>query len=51
MQNFFDCVRDRKTPICPFDMGFRTAIACQMAITSYRLQRTVRWDAGAGDIV
>lgn len=51
MQNFFDCVRSRKEPICPFELGFRTAIACQMAITSYRQQRTVRWDPKAQDIV
>ncbi len=51
MQNFFDCVRSRQEPICPFDMGFRSAIACQMAITSYRQQRTVRWDAQLEDIV
>ena len=44
MQNFFDCMRSRKEPNCPFEMGFRTAIACQMAIASYRQQRTVRWD-------
>jgi hypothetical protein len=51
MQNFFDCVRSRKEPHCPFELGFRTAIACQMAIASYRQKRTVRWDARAGDIV
>ena len=51
MQNFFDCVRSRKEPICPFEMGFRTAIACQMAIASCRQQRTVRWDPQAEEIV
>jgi predicted dehydrogenase len=51
MQNFFDCVRSRKAPICPFELGFRTAVTCQMAITSYRQQRTVRWDAQSQDIV
>jgi predicted dehydrogenase len=50
-QNFFDCVRDRKQPVCPFEMGFGAAIACQMAITSYRQQRTVRWDPKAENIV
>ena len=24
MQNFFDCVRSRKEPVCPFELGFRT---------------------------
>ena len=51
MQNFFDCVRSRKEPICPFEMGFRSAITCQMAITSYRKQRTVRWDPQAQEII
>jgi predicted dehydrogenase len=44
MQNFLDCVRSRKEPNCPFEIGFRSAIACQMAIASYRQGRTVRWD-------
>jgi predicted dehydrogenase len=51
MQNFFDCMRTRKAPICPFELGYRTAITCQMAITSYRQQRTVRWDAKVENIV
>jgi predicted dehydrogenase len=51
MQNFFDCVRDRKKPVCPFELGFRTAITCQMAIASYRQKRPVRWDPAAEEIV
>jgi hypothetical protein len=44
-------MRTRKEPICPFDLGFRTAIACQMAITSCRQQRAVRWDPHTQEIV
>jgi predicted dehydrogenase len=51
MQNFMDCVRSRKEPNCPFELGFRSAIACQMAIASYRQGRTVRWDLKTEDIV
>jgi len=51
MQNFFDCVRSRKEPVCPFELGFRTAIACQMAIASYRRQTTVRWDPATEEII
>jgi predicted dehydrogenase len=51
MQNFFDCVRIRKEPVCPFELGFRTAIACQMAVASYRRQATVRWDPAAEEII
>jgi predicted dehydrogenase len=51
MQNFFDCVRSRSEPVCPFELGFRTAIACQMAIASYRRGTTVRWDTGTEEIL
>jgi len=51
LQNFFDCVRSRKEPNCPFEIGFRSAIACRMAITSYRDGRSVRWDERRQDIV
>ncbi len=51
MQNFIDCVRSRKQPNCPFEIGFRSAIACQMALASYRQRRTVRWDAKREAIV
>jgi hypothetical protein len=51
MQNFIDCVRNRKQPNCPFELGFRAAIACQMAVASYRRGRTVQWDAARMEIV
>lgn len=51
MQNFFDCVRSRKEPNCPFEIGYRSAIACRMAIASYRSGRTVRWDATNSAII
>jgi hypothetical protein len=35
----------------PFALGFRTVIACQMAIASCRQQRTVRWDPETEEIV
>ncbi len=51
MRNFFDCVRSRKEPNASFEIGFRSAIACQMAIASLRRGRTVRWDAEREEIV
>jgi hypothetical protein len=50
MQNFFDCVRSAKQPNCPFDVGFRVAIACRMAVDSYRQGRTLRWDPAKEEI-
>ena len=46
MRNFFDCIRSGKEPNAPFDLGFRVSIACRMAVDSYRLGRTLRWDPG-----
>jgi predicted dehydrogenase len=51
MRNFFDCVRSREEPNCPFELGFSSAIACQMAIASLRQGRTVEWDPEKEDIV
>ncbi len=51
MLNFFDCIRNGGEPNCPFDLGFRTSIACRMAVESYRQQRTIRWDPAKEDLV
>ena len=51
MENFFDCMRSRKEPNCPFEIGYRSAIACQMAIASFHKKGSVRWDADTEDIV
>jgi hypothetical protein len=51
IRNFFDCVRNRKQPNCPFELGYNSAVACQMAIASLRQGRTVKWDAAKSDIV
>jgi predicted dehydrogenase len=36
MQNWVDCIRSRKTPNAPPDIGYRSAIAVHMANLSYR---------------
>jgi predicted dehydrogenase len=51
MQNFFDCVRSRKETNCPLELGFRSAVACRMAVESYRRGRTVSWDEEKEEIV
>jgi predicted dehydrogenase len=51
MQNFIDCVRDGKEPNCPFELGFRVAIACRMTVESYRQGRTIRWSAEHEELV
>jgi hypothetical protein len=51
MQNFFDAIRLGREPNCPFETGFRVAIACRMAVESYQQERMVRWDPQAEEIV
>jgi predicted dehydrogenase len=51
MINFIDAMRNGKEPNCPFDLGYRVAIACRMAVDSYRQRRTVHWDAATEQIV
>lgn len=51
MKNFFDCVRSRSEPNSPFEIGFRTAVACRMAVESYRRGTTVRWDPTTETII
>jgi len=51
LQNFFDCVRSGKEPNCPVDLGFRVAIACRMAVNSFRQERKLRWDPVQEEIV
>jgi predicted dehydrogenase len=51
MQNFLDAIRTGREPNCPLELGYRVAVACRMAVESYRQQRTVRWDAEHEEIV
>lgn len=51
MANFFRCIREGGEPNCPFEVGYRTSIACRMAVESYRQKRTIRWDAQREELV
>ncbi len=51
MQNFLDSIRGAAEPNCPFEIGYRTSIACRMAVESYRQGRTMLWDPVREDIV
>lgn len=41
MSNWIDCIRSRKAPNAPVDIGYRSAIACHMANLAYRHQQRV----------
>jgi predicted dehydrogenase len=44
MQNFVDCIRSRKNPIAPVEVGCSTNTLCCLANISRELGRPVRWD-------
>jgi predicted dehydrogenase len=44
MGNFIDCVRARKAPNAPVEIGYRSAIAAHMANLAYRQQRRVTFE-------
>jgi predicted dehydrogenase len=44
VQNFLDCVKSRKEPIAPAEVGHRTATICHLANIAMLLQRKLKWD-------
>jgi predicted dehydrogenase len=44
MQNFIDCVRSRKNPIAPVEVGCSTNTLCCIANIATELKRPVKWD-------
>jgi len=43
-QDWLDCIRSRKQPICSAEIGHRTASVCYLASIAYELKRPLRWD-------
>jgi predicted dehydrogenase len=44
LQDFLDCVRARRRPICDVEIGASTAIACHVMNFAYRYGANARWD-------
>ena len=44
MQDFIDCVRSRKQPIAPVEVGSSSLTVCCIANIAIELQRPVKWD-------
>jgi predicted dehydrogenase len=49
--NWLDGIRNGVEVNGPFELGYRVSIACRMAVDSYVLGRTVRWDDASEQIV
>jgi predicted dehydrogenase len=44
-QNWLDCIRSRKLPICDVEIGHRSASVCHLANMAVRLGGKINWDA------
>jgi len=42
--NWFNCIRTRRQPSCPEEIGHRTASVGHLAMIAYRLGRSLKWD-------
>ncbi|HYE32611.1 MAG TPA: Gfo/Idh/MocA family oxidoreductase [Methylomirabilota bacterium] len=51
MENFFECMRSRKAPICDAEIGHRSATVCHLGVIAMRLGRKLRWDPKAEQFV
>ena len=43
-QNFVDCVKSRKPPICDIEIGHRSSSTAILGNLAYRSGSTVQWD-------
>jgi myo-inositol 2-dehydrogenase / D-chiro-inositol 1-dehydrogenase len=51
MANFFDCVKTRKQPCAPVQVGHRAMTACHLTNLAIRLKRKLTWDPVHQEIV
>lgn len=50
-QNWLECIRSRKQPICTAEIGHRTATICELSGIAERLGRTIHWDPAKEEIL
>lgn len=46
-QNFIDCIKNRKDPICNAEVGHRSSTVCHLANIAMLLERPLKWDPKA----
>jgi predicted dehydrogenase len=51
MLNFIQAIRQDEAINCPVEVGYRVSIACRMAVDSYRLGKTLTWDAQKEEVI
>ncbi len=50
-QNWLDCIRTRRRPICDVEVGCRSATVCHLGAIALWLDRSIRWDPEREEIV
>ena len=46
-RNFLDCIKDRKKPNAPMEIGYNSALPCLLALESMQKGRVMGWDPAA----
>lgn len=49
--NWIECIKTRKQPICPAEIGHRTATVCHLNGIAERLNRPIKWDPATEQII
>ena len=49
--NWIECIKTRKQPICPAEIGHRTATICHLSGIAERLKRPIKWDPAREEII
>ena len=50
-QNWLDCIKNRRQPICTAEIGHRTATVCFLANIAYELKRPLSWNPATEEFV
>jgi predicted dehydrogenase len=50
-QDFVNCVKERRRPICDVEIGARSVSVCHLVNIAYWLGRPIRWDPSAEEII
>ncbi len=50
-QNWLECIKTRKLPICDVEIGHRSATVCHLGNIALRTGRKIAWDAKTEEIV